>query len=238
MRSRLSLITLVTLILCMTGADTKAASPASSVHTSACNPGMQYRYLPGRGRVWLQNPDVIILTQAGDPRIDLTRQAIAFWNATLREIGSSFRFGQVRKVPITRADAQYAQNRSHAMLKNRDYGPEHLPHHIRRYCGNVVIILANNNFVSFAVGSRTYGLGIVAIKGAHFNPFHLPNVTQNVIAHELGHILGLRHNADPRMLMCGRPASCRPDTFYAKIPRFFPLSDDERRQLKQKYPQF
>ena len=84
------------------------------------------------------------------------------------------------------------------MLDNRNDGPENLPHDIRRYCGNVAIILANNNFVSFAAGSRTYGLALVAIKGSRSIPFHLPNVTQNVIAHELGHILGLRHNADLR----------------------------------------
>lgn len=220
------------------GANVQAASPISTTVTPECDPAMQVRYLPGRGRVWLQNPDVMILAQADDPRIDLTRQAVAYWNTQLGEIGSSFRFGRILTAPLASGDAQYAHNRSRAMLENRDYGPERMPHHIRRYCGHVVIILANNNFVSFAAGSRSYGLGIVAIKGARFNPFHLPNVTQNVIAHELGHILGLSHNADPRMLMCGRPSSCRPDAFQAQTPRFFPLTDFERERLQQKYPNY
>jgi len=39
---------------------------------------------------------------------------------------------------------------------------------------------------------------------------NLPNVARNVIARELGHAIGLGHNSDPTMLMCGRPAPCRP----------------------------
>jgi predicted Zn-dependent protease len=30
----------------------------------------------------------------------------------------------------------------------------------------------------------------------------LPNVPRNVIAHELGHAIGLPHNSDPALLMC------------------------------------
>jgi hypothetical protein len=143
----------------------------------------------------------MILAETGDPRIVMTQKSIAFWNEELSNIGSGFRFGSTRIAPLARADETYAVNRSCAMIDNRDYGPENVPYHIRRYCGAVVIILANNNFVSFAAGSRTYGLALIAIKGWRFNPFHLPNVTQNVIAHALGHVLGLRHNADPSMLM-------------------------------------
>jgi predicted Zn-dependent protease len=35
-------------------------------------------------------------------------------------------------------------------------------------------------------------------------PLTLPNVARNVIAHELGHAIGLSHNDDPNYLMCGR----------------------------------
>jgi hypothetical protein len=52
----------------------------------------------------------------------------------------------------------------------------------------------------------------------------LPNVPRNVIAHELGHAIGLGHNSDPAMLMCGRPASCRPGLFASQTPHYFPLS--------------
>jgi hypothetical protein len=64
----------------------------------------------------------------------------------------------------------------------------------------------------------------------------LPNVARNVIAQELGHAIGLGHNADPAMLMCGRPARCRPGLFASQTPRYFPLSAADRANLLAMYP--
>ena len=46
------------------------------------------------------------------------------------------------------------------------------------------------------------------IRGSSLSPMNLPNVARNVIAHELGHAIGLGHNADPTTLM--RPTRVLP----------------------------
>ena len=76
----------------------------------------------------------------------------------------------------------------------------------------------------------------VGIRGPNLPPMNLPNVARNVIAHELGHAIGLGHNSDPTKLMCGRPAECRPPLFRSDQPRLFPVTDDEKDQLLRMYP--
>jgi hypothetical protein len=67
-------------------------------------------------------------------------------------------------------------------------------------------------------------------------PRSLPNVLHNLVAHEMGHALGLRHNDDPTMLMCGRPAPCRPGEWVSPTKRFFPLTEADKANLRQRWP--
>jgi hypothetical protein len=93
-----------------------------------------------------------------------------------------------------------------------------LPESLKRIEGNIVVLLSEGEFISFAAPRAALNKAVVAIRNYSSFPLTLPNVARNVIAHEFGHAIGLSHNADPTTLMCGRPAPCRPDLF-ASAPR-------------------
>jgi hypothetical protein len=98
------------------------------------------------------------------------------------------------------------------------------------------LLCSEQEFISFTARRAALNKAVVAIKDHRSFPLTLPDVARNVIAHELGHAIGLSHNADPTRLMCGRPAPCRPDLFASDHPTYFPLTEAEKAELQQMYP--
>jgi hypothetical protein len=131
-----------------------------------------------------KTPAVVVVTQRDDARVALVREAVAHWNRVLARIGSSFRLGPVS---IRSGGTEAAEP------------------------GKIVVVLSDDVFISH-VNRLPGGQGaLVIIRSDRVPPLSKPNVARNVIAHELGHAIGLGHNSDPAMMMCGRPAPCRPD---------------------------
>jgi hypothetical protein len=185
------------------------------------------------GLPWPIVPTVIVIGPAGDSRLVLVHDAVAFWNQTFVGLGSTFRLGAVtEKVGILPARELAAL--SEATLAQSE--PPALPADVMAAPGNIVVALSDGDFVSFCARRISEAKALVAIRSGDVLPMTLPNVARNVIAHEPGHSIGLGHNSDPAFLMCGRPALCRPTAFQSASEHYFPLTDDERALLLRLYP--
>ena len=183
------------------------------------------------GAVWRHPPSIAVVSAAGDPRLGLVDEAVSFWNQTLEKVGSGFRLGPVTH--IVQPVPEEALQALGTSVADGDGGVS-IPQVLRALPGDITIVLAQSAFASFTtfVGSKR----IIGIRGTDSPPMSLPNVARNVIAHELGHAIGLRHNSDPSTLMCGRPAWCRPYLFRSDTPHVFPLTDREKLELLEMYP--
>ena len=184
-------------------------------------------------RTWTKIPTIVLVAPENDARLPAAHEAIDFWNRSFAEIGIPFRLGPVVHTTLD-VSADTLQELSAQVLSRPR--PLEFPDSLQRLPGDVTVVLSDGDFISFTAYSSAGGKVLVGIRSDRLAPLTLPNVTRNLIAHELGHAIGLGHNDDPTMLMCGRPAPCRPSAFQSREARFFPLTENEKSQLLKMYP--
>jgi hypothetical protein len=181
---------------------------------------------------------VVIFTSDGrDRRIDAVRQAVASWNRTLSNLSlkPAFLEPQVIVSPrVSRTLQTYATRISKDGWKpDREISPDAPglvpPSDVTTLSGDLIVLLSTQPILSFSWPIGGAARYFIAIRSDRIPPLEAPNAARNVIAHELGHTLGLVHNADPAMLMCG---SCDMSGSKTANADGLPLTASDRARLR------
>ena len=178
---------------------------------------------------------VIVAYDTNDVRLPMALDAIAFWNDVLAELDLNVRLVEEIHVasPVTRALENYARSISQRAGRLRGGpGEPDAPAEVTDFGVEAVLLLSRQDLMSFAWPLPRRPGHFVAIEDDRAAMAVNPNIARNVIAHELGHTLGLRHNRDPTTLMCG---PCRTHELAVDRPEYMRLTERDRRRLVERH---
>lgn len=178
---------------------------------------------------------LLIVPSADDRRIGAVTDAVHFWNARLAELGVATRFEAPRTTvgpPELRDIENYARRVAERAIRlpagTSEPDP---PAEVAGLDADVILLLSAQDILSFAwplprVDPARYLVVIRSVRGPDRGD---AMVTRHVVAHELGHTLGLLHNDEPDTLMCG---PCQPLASTPDETGYLPLTATERERLR------
>lgn len=171
----------------------------------------------------------VLVADAEDERVAMVGDAVSFWNGAVSELGLAGPFsepGHQGPPEGLRPFENYAHQLSQlaGRLHSSDPGPKP-PEALFRVDAEVVVLLSAQSLMPFAWPYGDDGRYFIAIPAGD----ERDNVVRNVIAHELGHVLGLKHLREPGVLMC---QPCDTSARAGDRPRFLPLTEVDRERLR------
>lgn len=180
---------------------------------------------------------VILSPSEEDARIRLVFDAIGFWARAFVDLGLEPALADadvILSTATTRALENYARrvSQSAGRLTPGSFAPDRPPRELTDIDGDVVVLLSTQKLMQFAWPLPQTPRFFVAISAAGDDVSIDTDVIRNVIAHELGHVVGLPHRDEPAALMC---FPCRTEGRTPDQAAFRPLMPEDRSRLIELY---